>query len=84
MTYSYSGSCKGFHVMPRMPEIVGEQQDAGPAMVENEPAEVERGRVVFHYVERECHRQPGIYVSPLRLRLTDFSGEGERAPPGWL
>ena len=71
--------------MPRMPEIVGESQDADPHLEENRPAEPV-GEQLWprrtSRASRERYRQSGIMVSPLVLRLIDFSGEGERAPPG--
>lgn len=67
-------------MMPRMPEIIGERQ-AGPE------AEDRRDRFELSPDSQEAGAAnqapnlPGIYVSPLQLRLDDFSGEGERAPP---
>ena len=67
--------------MPRMPEIVGESQDVAPGLDENRPAEggpeTPHPRPVF----RDVRTESGITRSPLVMRLTDFSGEGERAPP---
>jgi len=67
--------------MPRMPEIVGETQDSGPSLEENRSAESPRLRAVRGNAYRQERRRPGIRVSPLVLRLIDFSCEGERAPP---
>lgn len=62
-----------------MPEIVGERQ----AEIEAQDSGV---RFVWSQTARDASRiemqnLPGMYVSPLQLRLDDFSGEGERAPP---
>jgi hypothetical protein len=68
-------------MMPRMPEIMGESQDADPARGEDELVETVRP---IHASPRRSTRRPrerGMIISPLRLRLTDFSGGGERAPP---
>ncbi|UCD29036.1 MAG: hypothetical protein JSV03_00700 [Planctomycetota bacterium] len=67
--------------MPRMPEIVGESQDSGPELAENEVLETEREVDTFTNPISEEIKQPGAFESPLQLRLNDFSGEGERAPP---
>ncbi len=74
-------SDEGVKAMPRMPEIVGETQDVVPALTEKEPAEPVH--VAFAW-KRRLGRRPetaGILGSPQRMRLTDFSGMGERAPP---
>jgi len=67
--------------MPRMPEIVGESEDAEPQHGENAVVEMDRKiqTTTCMRQRRPCKR--GISVSPLRIRLNDFSGEGERAPP---
>jgi len=68
--------------MPGIPEIIGESQVGTLDPVEEKTQN--RDEV------REKPRQPrflrsfarsGMIPSPLRLRLRDFSGEGERAPP---
>ena len=68
-------------MLPRMPEIVGEPQDAEPAR--GEGATVETARPIEASSRRSTARprERGMTISPLRLRLNDFSGEGERAPP---
>jgi len=68
--------------MPGIPEIIGESQVGTLDPVEEKTQN--RGEA------RENRRRPcpkrvraksGMNSSPLRLRLCDFSGEGERAPP---
>ena len=80
--YKWTG--EGGCTMPRMPEIVGESQDTDPHLEENRPAEPVEERLWprrTSRASRERYRQSGIMTSPLMLRLIDFSGEGERAPP---
>jgi len=67
--------------MPGMPEIVGDSQSGALEAAER----LEEGREVRPLRSTRVAAsllKPGIHVSPLRLRLNDFSGEGERAPPG--
>ncbi len=75
--------------MARMPEIVGESQDSGPELDENrlnELTETELTIISNLYSRPIKDRCPklGIFESPLLIRLTDFSGEGERAPPDYM
>jgi len=61
--------------------LAGRTQDVVPALTEKEPAEPVH--VAFAW-KRRLGRRPetaGILRSPQRMRLTDFSGMGERAPP---
>jgi hypothetical protein len=68
--------------MPGMPEIFGESQlgtlnpDRTSTESGTEPYPDERA--IF---ARTLELDSGTITSPLRLRLNDFSGEGERAPP---
>ena len=67
--------------MSGMPEIIGESQASTLESAE-ERIEEDEPLTLADYSQKDDHTpQPGIYVSPLRLRLADFSGEGERAPP---
>lgn len=73
-------------MMPQMPEIMGEEQDLGPAGVAGGLGGAgECGQDEDNRPSRDHpwlrHSQPGVSVSPLTMRLVDFSGEGERAPP---
>ena len=66
--------------MPGMPEIIGESE-LGTL---NPVRESRQGTSDNRDAERRCYRllpTSGMIASPLRLRLHDFSGEGERAPP---
>ena len=66
--------------MPGMPEIIGESE-LGTL---NPVRESRRGGRDHPVAEHRCPALPptsGMIASPLRLRLHDFSGEGERAPP---
>ncbi len=72
--------------MPQMPEIMGQDQDLGPPGVAG-GTRTPRGRGP-EFDDRPSkdhpwlrHSQSGVSVSPLTMRLVDFSGEGERAPP---
>lgn len=68
-------------MMPRMPEIIGETQDVESALPEKEspePVPVETPWVPWAARHPET---AGILRSPQELRLTVFSGMGERAPP---
>ena len=67
--------------MPRMPEIMGESQDAEPVRGQDDLVETVRPIHAFPLRDAGRSHQRGMVLSPLRLRLTDFSGEGERAPP---
>jgi len=67
--------------MPRMPEIVGEMESAAPELVENEPAEATRHQPDRPAEKQAFRRESEVHVPPWRLRLADFSCEGERAPP---
>ena len=73
-------------MMPQMPEIMGEEQDLGPAGVAGGTGRAigsdgyENARPSRDHPWLR-HSQPGVCVSPLTMRLVDFSGEGERAPP---
>ena len=71
--------------MPGMPEIIGDSQVSALEPAEEMAERVERSSIrSFPKVDRRA-ADPGIFVSPLRLiRLEDFSGEGERAPPAHL
>ncbi|MBI4580254.1 MAG: hypothetical protein HY718_11165 [Planctomycetes bacterium] len=63
-----------------MPEITGERA-AEPEMAEAmvQPPAVEQDRTA-----PTGRESTGAFVSPMRLRLDDFSGEGERAPPEFI
>lgn len=67
--------------MPRMPEIVGEREEVDPGLEENRPAEGNPENPHPRPAARGLRTKRGIDRSPLSIRLTDFSGEGERAPP---
>ena len=67
--------------MAGMPEIVGDSQDAALEAAD-ELNESNEQRPVRSSQVTPWVLKPGIHVSPLELRLIDFSGEGERAPPG--
>ena len=72
--------------MARMPEIMGESQDSGPELDENELTERNLtmiGNLNSRPNTDHCPKS-GICESPLLIRLTDFSGEGERAPPKYI
>jgi hypothetical protein len=60
-----------------MPEITGERQE-----VEHEPVETvpEQSRQETG-ISNQTYRDLTGIGSPTRLRLNDFSGQGERAPP---
>lgn len=64
-----------------MPEITGDRQDTCPDPVENKRDAVQGKEDVPNLAEEHLP-QPEACESPLRMRLHDFSGEGERAPPG--
>ena len=73
-------------MMPQMPEIMGEEQDLGPAGVAGGLGDTGGcGQDEDNRPSRDHpwlrHSQPGVSVSPFIMRLVDFSGEGERAPP---
>ena len=67
--------------MAGMPEIIGEEPEPPPRLTDNDVVEPEDGegpqarRFAGHEAIPEACR------SPLMLRLIDFSGGGERAPP---
>jgi hypothetical protein len=68
--------------MAGMPEIIGEVNLDAP-----EPIETDRGPAVSGGLALKDFRPTGrksteTDVSPIKLRLLDFAGEGERAPPG--
>jgi len=69
--------------MPQMPEIIGEAQNSGPELVENETVEEKELNLKNERPTKDHFNNTGIhtYESPLQLRLFDFSSEGERAPP---
>ena len=69
--------------MTGMPEIVGESQDEAlePA---DDLVEGNETRPLFNFPKARGTPQSVVHISPLRLRLDDFSGQGERAPPGWM
>ena len=67
--------------MSGMPEIMGDLQDDFPGPTE-EFDQDEQFEEEEHNWAIEHLPQPGACESPLRMRLHDFSGEGERAPPG--
>jgi hypothetical protein len=72
-----------------MPEIVGESQDSGPKLDENEVNEFSKNDLskianLYSRPIKDHYPKPGIFESPLLIRLTDFSGEGERAPPKYI
>jgi hypothetical protein len=70
--------------MPEMPEIIGETQIKGPDLSANidkyplipQGVSLWKKRFEYSIIDSET------YASPLMIRLIDFSGEGERAPPG--
>ena len=69
--------------MSGIPEITGESQvnTLKPAVRCREAGRKDYTSVrAFTACAARDHR--GMTVSPLRMRLIDFSGEGERAPPG--
>jgi hypothetical protein len=68
--------------MARLVEIIGERQDSCPAPSENDVEQPQQDEEKPTWA-REHLPQPGACESPLRMRLHDFSGEGERAPPGY-
>jgi len=69
-----------FVLTPGMPEITGQSQ-AGTLEPAEEMAEaVEVISLPANHVPQSS-TDLGVCLSPLRLRLNDFSGEGERAPP---
>lgn len=70
--------------MPRMPEIVGETQDAVPGPEQTGLKDRVQERTPPVVLRRGVRITSGIIASPLTLRLFDFSGEGERAPPGFM
>ena len=66
--------------MPGIPEITGESE-LGTL---NPVRESRRGGRDDAVADHRCLTllpTSGMITSPLRLRLHDFSGEGERAPP---
>ena len=69
--------------MTGMPEIIGETRDEmlQPAEERSEESDL---RSSEQRPPARVYIDPGTCVSPSRLRLIDFSGEGERAPPGCL
>jgi hypothetical protein len=68
-----------------MPEITGEAQVEGPELGESlEQVDLSHESETVWKKRFECTRLGSeMYTSPLLIRLTDFSGEGERAPPDW-
>ncbi len=68
--------------MPGIPEIIGESQVGTLDPVEEKSRDRdkvrEQGKGSFYW---KVSARSGMNLSPLRLRLHDFSGEGERAPP---
>ncbi len=64
--------------MARMTEITGEQ--ARLAEPETAGSMIESQRDVGIEAKDLDHEFTGPFA-PMRLRLSDFSGEGERAPP---
>ncbi|MHC4443969.1 MAG: hypothetical protein ACYTBZ_04070 [Planctomycetota bacterium] len=75
--------------MARMPEIVGESQDSGPQLDENELNELTEADLtkianLYSRPISDQRQRSGIIESPLLIRLIDFSGEGERAPPKYI
>ena len=69
--------------MSGIPEITGESQVSTrkPALSCREAGHKENP-FVRAFVACSVRDDGGMTVSPLRMRLIDFSGEGERAPPG--
>lgn len=67
--------------MPGMPEIIGESRATVLETAEEEPQAVQL--VLPSSNARTEHTVDPLegYISPSRLRLNDFSGGGERAPP---
>ena len=66
--------------MAGMPEIIGNRQDDCPDPAENVEQEEQFEEEEHNWAEEHLPH-PGACESPLRMRLHDFSGEGERAPP---
>jgi hypothetical protein len=78
--------------MPKMPEIVGETAgefvdealEVGADLPEQDTYDPKAGEHSLHSYRSFHHgryEQSGILRSPFGIRLADFSGEGERAPP---
>lgn len=79
--HSEGDTIKVFRLMAGMPEIIGEVVSETP-----EPIETDRGprvgRVLPKIPRRHCERKSTeAETSPFMMRLLDFAGEGERAPP---
>lgn len=68
--------------MPGIPEIIGESQVGTLDPVEEKPRSCNQVRAQGNgSFFGKASARSGMNSSPLRLRLHDFSGEGERAPP---
>jgi hypothetical protein len=69
--------------MAGLPEIIGDRQDSVPGVAEEQDRH-EDAQEPPEQRPRELVNHPGAYLPPLELRLIDFSGGGERSPPGDL
>jgi hypothetical protein len=68
--------------MSGIPEIFGESQAcARGGAARRKEASRKNNTSVRAFIARMVRDHGGTSTSPLRLRLIDFSGEGERAPP---
>ena len=67
--------------MPRMPEIIGDVAETEPEPTVEMAVQFRESTHPGHPEAEDYSTNPGFFLSPLRLRLEDFSGQGERAPP---
>lgn len=69
--------------MSGIPEIIGESHDSTRSWTSrHREVGYSQSTSVCACIARTVRDHGGMTVSPLRLRLIDFAGEGERAPPG--
>lgn len=75
---------KGVRRMAAMPEIIGEVDREPPEPVEMDRVPPVRGDLLPSESRRLREMSTETPLSPIMMRLLDFAGEGERAPPGMV